>query len=341
MDLEVLRPVHVEPDVGIEPADRALDRFEARPHVRAAVRMSAPADRAGTGEVMIDLPPHRSRLANHRRREIGGIGRRCVHDHRQRRLQRMGKVAGVAARLLGLTFVMFDQAIQLLDHRRDLDRHRPIDPRGAARAHLRDFQSHLAERPKPIEGLERGHHDQTETEQKETADQRASHHADLVVEPVAAGRHLKTPANVRSGQLYVAFEDAQLFAGELVAVEGIGLVVNGAVSEGELTIPQRSRRKILMAGAADLPVKPGIGFEKALVRGLAVEHHFAVGPDFRGENLRAQHIAQLVVEILGDGRGEASIQRITAARQQDGDPGRGDQDHPLAQRSGHSRSIGG
>ena len=253
----------------------------------------------------------------------------------------MGKVAGVAARLLGLTFVMFDQAVQLLDHRRDLDRHRPVDPRGATRAHLRDFQSHLAERPKPIEGLERGHHDQTETEQNETAHQRAPHHADLVVEPVAAGRHLKTPANVRSGQLYVAFEDAQLFAGELVAVEGIGLVMNGAIAEGELTIPQRSRRKVLMAGAADLPVKPGIGFEKALVRGLAVEHHFAVGPDFRGENLRAQHIAQLVVEILGDGRGEASIQRITAARQQDGDPGRGDQDHPLAQRSGHSRSIGG
>ena len=55
-------------------------------------------------------------------------------------------------------------------------------------------------------------------------------------------------------------------------------------------VPQRARGKILMTLAADLPVKPGIGFEETLIGGFAAEHHLAVRADLCRHDLRGQHI---------------------------------------------------
>ena len=102
MDLQVVGAVHVDADVAIELRDRALDRFDAGADIGAAVRGAAAADRAGAGEMMIDLPPHGPRFAHDGFAEVVGLGGRGVHDDGQRRLERVGEVAGVAARFLGL-----------------------------------------------------------------------------------------------------------------------------------------------------------------------------------------------------------------------------------------------
>jgi len=61
--------------------------------------------------MVVDLPPHRPRLADHGIGQIVGIGSRSVHDDRQRRLQRMRQVARVPPRLLRLAFIMLDERV--------------------------------------------------------------------------------------------------------------------------------------------------------------------------------------------------------------------------------------
>ena len=52
----------------------------------------------------------------------GAVGRRGVGDDGQRRLQRMGEVAGVAARFLGLILAVRQQLVELADERIDFAR---------------------------------------------------------------------------------------------------------------------------------------------------------------------------------------------------------------------------
>ena len=49
----------VDGDVLVEPVDRALDRLERGPDRRARLGGGAAADRAGAGEMVVDLAPHR------------------------------------------------------------------------------------------------------------------------------------------------------------------------------------------------------------------------------------------------------------------------------------------
>jgi hypothetical protein len=61
------------------------------------VRHAAPSDRAGAGQMMIDLPPHRRRFAHHVSLKVGAWRWR-VHDDGQRGLQRMGEIARMGSR---------------------------------------------------------------------------------------------------------------------------------------------------------------------------------------------------------------------------------------------------
>ncbi len=186
---------------------------------------------------MVDLPPHRPRLSDHGIGQVVRLGGRGVHDDGQRGLQRMGEVAGVAPRFLGLTFVVFDQRVQFLDHRTDLVGHRVRYASGLAGTHPRDLGADLAQRPEPVKGLQRCQRDQPEPEQGEGTDQRTPQHRDLAVEPVAALRDLEPPADRRSRQLHVALDDTQLLGPELVAVVTVDRAVGVRRTVGELAIP--------------------------------------------------------------------------------------------------------
>jgi hypothetical protein len=107
--------------------------------------------------VVVDLPPHRRDFAKHGLVEIGRMGLRRAGQHRQRRLERMGEVAGVAAGFLGLGLGMGEQRVQFLDHRLHLEREGVGHAVGAGRADVRDRLADVSQRPEAVPGLQHGH----------------------------------------------------------------------------------------------------------------------------------------------------------------------------------------
>jgi hypothetical protein len=283
--------------------------------------------------MVVDLAAHRPRLADHGVGEIVRLRGRGVHDDGQRGLQRVREVAGVASCLLGLAFVVLDQGVELLDHRRDLDGHRARHAGRLPGAHPRDLLADAAQGPQAVEGLQRGKQQQPDREQREAAHQGPSQYGDLRIEPVAALRDLEPPMDRRTGQHHVAFDDAELLVGELRAVVDVQVAVVMRAAMRETAIPERARREILAALARHLPVESRARFDEALVGGLAGEDHLALGPDLRRIEQRAQHIDELVVEIARHRRREHPVEREPAAGEQDEDPHRRDQDHAARQRA--------
>ena len=112
----------VDGDAFVQPVDRALHRLEAFPHRRARLRRGAAADRPGPGEMVVDLAPHDQGLAAHGVGKVRRAGGRGIGDHGQRGLQRMGKVAGMTPRLLGLRLAVREQLVDLLGQRPDFGR---------------------------------------------------------------------------------------------------------------------------------------------------------------------------------------------------------------------------
>ena len=204
-----LSPVDVDADIG----DRAA-RPRARP-LRGSARHRrgcAPMPRRPTARARARWWSTWRRIVRASRitvcAEIVGLRGRGVHDHGERRLERMGEIAGVAARLLGLALVMLEQRVELLDHRRDFDRaSRRSTRRRLARAHPRD----LLRAPGAAATARRRSaappsRSARAPSSSEAADQRAAQRVDLRVEPVAALRDLETPAHRRSRQHHVALE---------------------------------------------------------------------------------------------------------------------------------------
>ncbi len=169
---QIARTVHVDADMRIKPPDRALDRLDRGPDIGAAVRRSAPPDRAGARQMMVHLTPHRPRFAHHGFGEFARLRARGIHDDGQRRFERMRQIARMAPRFLRLAVVVLDERVQLLDQRRDLVGHVALDSCGIARAQLGDRIAQLAKRQQPVPGLERRHQQQPEPEQQEAVDQR-------------------------------------------------------------------------------------------------------------------------------------------------------------------------
>jgi hypothetical protein len=100
--------------------DRALHRLQAFPHAGAGLGRGAAADGAGAGEVVVDLAAHGGRLAADGVVKLGIAGGGGVGDDGQRGLERMGEVAGVAARFLRLLLAVGEQLVDLLRQRLDL-----------------------------------------------------------------------------------------------------------------------------------------------------------------------------------------------------------------------------
>src|SRR3546814_20391078 len=87
--------------------------------------------------MVIDLPAHRARLADDGIGEVGAVRGGGVGDDGERGLERMGEVAGVAPRLLGLPLIMGEQLVQLLRHRLELLGESFLDPGFLARSGAR------------------------------------------------------------------------------------------------------------------------------------------------------------------------------------------------------------
>ena len=330
----MLVAVHVDPRILIEMAHRALDRLQAGPDLGPALRCAAPADGAGAGEMMVDLAPHRRRLAHDRFAQVRRIGGRGVHDDGQRRLERMGEVAGMGARFLCLPLIMGEQGVQFLDHRQHFGGHGFGHPALVAIAHLDDFQPHLAQRPQAIDGLQGGEHDQAQRQQREALEQGGAQRLDLAIEALARLRDHEHPARVGTGQDDAALHDAQILAGKLLAVIDMEIAVGMVARHLERPVPERSRPPILMPLGADLVIEAAIGFQEALVGQFAVEQHFAVRADLGRRDHRGQHIIHAVVEIARHRVRQHPVERDAAAQQQHADPQRGNADHAAADRPG-------
>ena len=86
--------------------------------------------------------------------------------------------------------------------------------------------------------------------------------------------------------------------------------------------------------AGDLPVEAGVRLEEALVAQWAVEEHLTIGPDLRRSDHAGHDVAQLLVEVVDDERGQRAIECDAADQQQEGDPACRDQHHAPPKRAG-------
>jgi hypothetical protein len=244
-----LSPVPVDGDFLVKPFRPPLHRLERRPtSVRPAPR--AAADGASAGEMVVHLPPHRARFAHHGGGQVAAPGGGGVGDDGERRLQRMGEIAGVAARFLGLLLIVSEQRVHFLGERRDLARQAFVDARLGPGSDRDDRAAHPPQRPQAVNRLQRGQHDQAERKDAEGAHQRAAQHPDLLVELLAILRDLEAPKHRRAGQADVALGNAEHFgrggAVEFAAVGERNLAFRHRPVRHQLPVPQRTGRKRLV-----------------------------------------------------------------------------------------------
>ena len=77
-------------------------------------------------------------------------------------------------RLFGLSLVVRDQRVELVDQRRHLARQALLrDVLRLARSHVDDRQAQLAQRPQPVKRLQRRHHEKAEAERSQIFDRGA------------------------------------------------------------------------------------------------------------------------------------------------------------------------
>ncbi len=240
----------------------------------------------------------------------------------------------MGARFFRLALVMLQEGVELGGERLDLDRQRFVDAGLGAGADLGDGAAHAAQRPQAVKSLQCRHRQQAEAEHAERAHQRAPQNGDLLVERVAALRHLEAPARRRARQPDVAFEHAQGLVAELAAVIGVDIEIAMIGADGERAVPQRAGAERLAAGRADLEVEARIGFEKALVGRRPVEQRLAVRSDLGRGDQSGEDVIELPIEIVGDRAREHAIERKTADAEQQDHPQSGDADHAPGERPG-------
>ena len=225
----------------VEPVDGALDGLEAFPHARARLSRRAAADRTGAGEMMVDLAAHHQSLAADGVDQVRRARGRGVGDDRQRGLQRMGEVAGMPPRLLGLRFAVREQLVDLFGQRPDFGREILADAGLLARPDGGHFATHAAQRPQPIEGLQGGEDEKADAQCGEAPDQGLPQAMNLLVDGLARLRDLESPADLRSGQDRIPLRDPQRLGvirdREFVAVVEVRLDVGVGRDDAQPAIP--------------------------------------------------------------------------------------------------------
>ena len=187
--------------------------------------------------MVIDLPAHDRRLANHGVGEVRSLGGGSIHDDGQRRLERMREVARMRSRLLGLSLGMREQRVQFLDQRLHFERQRLGDAVGTGRAHRLDRAAHVAQREQPVPGLQGGHQQQAQRKNDEAVDQDRADRGDLRFQFAGAGSHGEPPLRIAAGQDDRALHHAQRLARELQAVVDMRLGIEMVAAHFKRAIP--------------------------------------------------------------------------------------------------------
>ncbi len=192
---------------------------------------------------MIHLAAHRGRFPNDRLAQIRRLRRRGIHDDGQRRLERMGEVAGVAPRFLGLRLAVGEQLVDFFGQRPDLRREIRADAGLLARADRGHLAPNAPQRPQAVDGLQRGEDQQSQPQRPEAPDQGLAKPVDLVVDRLARLGDLVAPTDPGAGQGDVALGDAQRLVvpsrRKFVAVVEMGLDVVVVAVDLQSAIPER------------------------------------------------------------------------------------------------------
>jgi hypothetical protein len=110
----------IDGDMLVEPVDGPFDRLKRGPDFRARLGAGAAADRAGAGEMVVDLAAHRRRLRHTVSARSGFCAVAALVMTVSGVFQRMGEIAGVAPRFLGLYLIVDEEGVQFLGERLDL-----------------------------------------------------------------------------------------------------------------------------------------------------------------------------------------------------------------------------
>src|SRR5690606_18691144 len=172
--------------------------------------------------------------------------------------ERMGEVAGMRARLLRLLLRMFEQGVELLDHRLDLERERVGDAVAPGRADAGDGAAYPAQWPEPVPGLRHRHEEQPDPEHRERPHEDRADTGDLLVELGARCGDDEVPLGLTAGQGDGPFDHAQRLVLELVRVFVVRLAVSFRKVGLEPPVPQRARGIILVALTAYLVVESAV-----------------------------------------------------------------------------------
>ena len=336
----VLVAVKIEARALVDARHRAQHAFHARPNLGTRMSACAPPHRTRAGEVVFDMALHRLGLATDEVGQLGIVGGRGIGQHGERRLQRMGEIAGMGARFFGLTLGMRKQGVDLLDQRLDFQRERLVDPVGTRAAHILDRRPHPAQRAEADPVLKNCEREQSQSEQGKAPDEDRTDAGDLVVQLLPRGGDREGPARVAVGKDDSTLGDTQRLVRELLAVVETRIEIVGIAPDFQRVVPQRSRRIAFLPRRADLIIQPAIGFEKARLPQNAVEIDLAIEVDFGRHDHGVQQIFELVVEIALDQIGERPVQRKATCQQQDGDPPRRDRHHAAREAAFDLRALG-
>ena len=229
--------IEVKTGLFIEHGNCAEHRLNALAHAGARLADRAAADRASPGEMVIDLAAHHCCLADHGIGQIRRLGRRGVHHHGQRGLQRMGQVAGMGPGFLGLALSMGKQAVEFLDQRLDFEWERLGHSVSAGIAHLLQGQPDAPQRTKAQPGLQHRHDQQAQPEHGKAAQQDPPHPSDLLVQVALLFSDAEPPQGIAARQGYRALHHPQRFVRILFADIQMRIMVGMPGADIERAVP--------------------------------------------------------------------------------------------------------
>ena len=134
---------------------------------------------------------------------------RFVHDHRERRLERVGEVADMGARALDDLAIGVDERVGLARKRPDLDRERAFEPFRGTGADRRQRRGDALERRQPEAHLEHGGEQQHGGKDAEGDGERPIERASLLFDLGGITRQRNQEAAFIA-EIDRAFDDAQL-----------------------------------------------------------------------------------------------------------------------------------
>ena len=138
--------------------------MRARPSADSATDAARAGRRARRGgarvrEVVVDLPAHALDLLRDRRGELGLAGGRgalgLLRQHRERRLQAVREIAGLADRAADRCVAMLEQRVEIVDERLHFARIASLRACASPLLHVGQPLAHLVERRQPARGRRR------------------------------------------------------------------------------------------------------------------------------------------------------------------------------------------